>query len=317
MKNLFDQWCLGRGAAVCEGAMGLYDGVGGTDQASVWQVADALELPVLLVVRTGGAGLTLAAQIRGLQSFRENSRLRGILLNQCRPELCRHLAPMLERETGLPVLDACPGRSGRRSRAATWGCTPPVKSRICGRGSDCWPTRWRGMWIWIGCWNCSAGRIGREIPRPRCPDMEPPLQWPGTRRFALPMPRRWRPWPGLARGCCFSAPSGTGPSRRGAAWTVSAGGIPGAACRGPGTKQRHAGADPRCGGEWHAHSGGVRRLFISGTGSAGRSGTSVADGRLAAWGGVPHREAGALWLCRAHSRGGEPALPPGRAGAGP
>ena len=35
MKNLFDQWCLGRGAAVCEGAMGLYDGVGGTDQASV------------------------------------------------------------------------------------------------------------------------------------------------------------------------------------------------------------------------------------------------------------------------------------------
>ena len=108
MKNLFDQWCLGRGAAVCEGAMGLYDGVGGTDQASVWQVADALELPVLLVVRTGGAGLTLAAQIRGLQSFRENSRLRGILLNQCRPELCRHLAPMLERETGLPVLGCLP-----------------------------------------------------------------------------------------------------------------------------------------------------------------------------------------------------------------
>ena len=32
MKNLFDQWCRGRGAAVCEGAMGLYDGVGGTDQ---------------------------------------------------------------------------------------------------------------------------------------------------------------------------------------------------------------------------------------------------------------------------------------------
>lgn len=108
MKNLFDQWCRGRGAAVCEGAMGLYDGVGGTDQASAWQVADVLELPVLLVVRTGGAGLTLAAQIRGLQSFRENSRLRGILLNQCRPELCRYLAPMLERETGLPVLGCLP-----------------------------------------------------------------------------------------------------------------------------------------------------------------------------------------------------------------
>ena len=108
LRSLFDQWCRGRGAAVCEGAMGLYDGVGGTDQASAWQVADTLDLPVLLVVRTGGAGLTLAAQIRGLQSFRKNSRLRGILLNQCRPELCRYLPPILEGETGLPVLGCLP-----------------------------------------------------------------------------------------------------------------------------------------------------------------------------------------------------------------
>ena len=67
-------------------------------------MASTLELPVLLVIRPKGASLTLAAQIKGLCSFRENSRIQGIFLNDCSPMLFRSLAPMLEKETGLPVL---------------------------------------------------------------------------------------------------------------------------------------------------------------------------------------------------------------------
>lgn len=45
--------------------MGFYDGLSGTSTtASAWQVADTLNLPVLLVVRPKGASLTLAAQTR-------------------------------------------------------------------------------------------------------------------------------------------------------------------------------------------------------------------------------------------------------------
>ena len=89
--------------------MGFYDGVGGsTAQASAWHVATTLDFPVLLVICPKGASLTLAAQIKGLCNFRENSQIQGIFLNKCSPMLFHSLAPMLEKETGLPVLGYLP-----------------------------------------------------------------------------------------------------------------------------------------------------------------------------------------------------------------
>ena len=93
---------------VVEGAMGFYDGVNGTDRASAWQVARAANLPVVLAIRPGGSSLTLAAQVRGLLTFRADSQIRGLVLTACRPSLYAHLAPILEEETGLPVLGYLP-----------------------------------------------------------------------------------------------------------------------------------------------------------------------------------------------------------------
>ena len=109
VRNLFQKHSAGYDVAVCEGVMGYYDGLGGvTADASAWHVADTLDLPVLLVVRPKGSSLTLAAQIRGLLSFREYHHIRGILLNECAPMLYQSLAPMLEKETGLPVIGYLP-----------------------------------------------------------------------------------------------------------------------------------------------------------------------------------------------------------------
>ena len=109
LRNLFSRCIAGHGAAVCEGAMGFYDGVRGiTTQASAWHVADTLGLPVLLAVRPKGASLTLAAPIRGLQAFRSNNHIAAILLTDTSPALCKSLAPMLETETGLPVAGCLP-----------------------------------------------------------------------------------------------------------------------------------------------------------------------------------------------------------------
>ena len=109
VRVLYAKGAAGHGAAVCEGAMGFYDGLGGTSTtASAWHLADTLGLPVLLVVRPKGASLTLAAQINGLKNFRTPSHLAGILLNDCMENLYNLLAPMLETETGLPVLGHLP-----------------------------------------------------------------------------------------------------------------------------------------------------------------------------------------------------------------
>ena len=109
VRALYAKGAAGHGAAVCEGAMGFYDGLGGvSDRASAWHLADTLDLPVLLVVEPKGQSLTLAAELNGLVNFRTPSHIAGILLNNCTARMHVLLAPMLEKETGLPVLGFLP-----------------------------------------------------------------------------------------------------------------------------------------------------------------------------------------------------------------
>ena len=109
VRTLYAKGAAGHGAAVCEGAMGFYDGLGGvSDRASAWHLADTLGLPVLLVVEPKGQSLTLAAELKGLVNFRTPSHIAGILLNNCTARMHALLAPMLEKETGLPVLGLLP-----------------------------------------------------------------------------------------------------------------------------------------------------------------------------------------------------------------
>lgn len=109
VRTLYARGAAGHGAAVCEGAMGFYDGLGGvSDRASAWHLADTLDLPVLLVAEPKGQSLTLAAELNGLKNFRTSSHIAGILLNNCTARMHALLAPMLEEETGLPVLGFLP-----------------------------------------------------------------------------------------------------------------------------------------------------------------------------------------------------------------
>ena len=113
VRSLYARHAAGHGAAVVEGAMGYYDGLGGvSDTASAWHLADTLNLPALLVVRPKGASLTLAATLRGLLAFRTPHHIAGILLNDCTENLYKMLRPMFERETGLPVVGYLPFLSG-------------------------------------------------------------------------------------------------------------------------------------------------------------------------------------------------------------
>ena len=112
VRTLYARYAAGHGAAVCEGAMGFYDGQGLTTRASAWELADTLTLPVLLVVQPKGASITLAAELQGLLQFRTPSHIVGILLNDCSESLYKTLRPMLEAEIGLPVVGYLPHLPG-------------------------------------------------------------------------------------------------------------------------------------------------------------------------------------------------------------
>ncbi len=91
-----------------EGAMGYYDGIGATAQASAWETAKITETPAVLVLTPGGSSLSAAALVRGFQNFRQPNMLKGIILNRCSRSSLDRLRSILEQETGLPVYGCLP-----------------------------------------------------------------------------------------------------------------------------------------------------------------------------------------------------------------
>jgi len=100
--------------ALIEGAMGYYDGLSNTDTASAYRLARLTGTPVVLTVSPKGSGLTLAAQIRGMLAFRPESGIAALILTSCPEKRAAALSPVLERETGLPVLGYLPPMEAAR-----------------------------------------------------------------------------------------------------------------------------------------------------------------------------------------------------------
>lgn len=99
LRQLYEKETASHDIAVTEGVMGYYDGmIFGKDQGSSYDVAKTLELPVILVVPCKGMALSAAAVIKGLTEFREDSRIRGVILNRISPMLYPRMKEMVERE---------------------------------------------------------------------------------------------------------------------------------------------------------------------------------------------------------------------------
>ena len=206
VRRLYAQNAAGHGAAVLEGAMGYYDGLGGISAtASAWHLADTLGLPVLLVVRPKGASLTLAAELRGLMAFRTPHHLAGILLNDCSETLYKLLAPMLEKETGLPVIGYLPplpeaAIESRHLGLKTAGEIADLQNKIkilsdAAQKTIDWPH-------FATLFDCPAPAADpRTVPRLTCV-----LLWRGMPRSALLTPKHWKLCRKKARSCAFSAP---------------------------------------------------------------------------------------------------------------
>ncbi|MDR0589184.1 MAG: cobyrinate a,c-diamide synthase [Spirochaetaceae bacterium] len=98
-----------RDIALLEGVMGFYDGLGGTTtEAGTWHLARATDTPVILIENCEGLSVSIAARIKGLAEFRENSHIRGVVLNRLREKLYLPLKALIEGETGLRVLGYLP-----------------------------------------------------------------------------------------------------------------------------------------------------------------------------------------------------------------
>jgi cobyrinic acid a,c-diamide synthase len=95
---------------ICEGLMGLFDGVPG-EAGATGSTADIAALgrwPVLLVLDVSGQSTTAAAIVKGMMSFDRRIKLGGVILNRTGSERHRRLASEAIEKLDVPVLGSLP-----------------------------------------------------------------------------------------------------------------------------------------------------------------------------------------------------------------
>ena len=93
---------------VLEGAMGYYDGIGMTSEASAWALARETRTPAVLVVDGQGSGVSVCAVIQGFQRFLPDSGIQGVILNRVSPMLYPRLKSVIEDRCSVRVFGFLP-----------------------------------------------------------------------------------------------------------------------------------------------------------------------------------------------------------------
>jgi cobyrinic acid a,c-diamide synthase len=122
-----DSWAMRRGTvmqliagqaagadlALCEGVMGLFDGVatpGAWGTGATADLAAATGWPVVLVLDVSGQAQTVAAVALGCATLRPELRIAGVILNRVGSERHRKLAAGALEKAGFKLLGALPRR---------------------------------------------------------------------------------------------------------------------------------------------------------------------------------------------------------------
>lgn len=89
----------GKGHALIEGVMGLYDGISPVDdKASAYDVAHLTDTPVILLIDAKGVGRTIISLIKGILFDDRYSLIKGVILNRVSRAYFEKLKPCIEEE---------------------------------------------------------------------------------------------------------------------------------------------------------------------------------------------------------------------------
>ncbi|WP_392350187.1 cobyrinate a,c-diamide synthase [Parasynechococcus sp.] len=108
VERAFHGYGGGNDFALVEGVMGLFDGVGNSEEGSTAAVARQLGLPVVLVVDAGGQAASLAALVRGFRDHDPDLTLAGVILNRVSTDRHRQLLEDVLERIQVPVLGCLP-----------------------------------------------------------------------------------------------------------------------------------------------------------------------------------------------------------------
>ncbi len=109
LLSTYKEAAFGYDLSVMEGAMGLYDGVGGTsEEGSAYHIACITRTPIILIVDAHGMGRSILATLKGFLDYDREKLIKGIILNRVSSSFYERLKGLVEKELGVPVVGYLP-----------------------------------------------------------------------------------------------------------------------------------------------------------------------------------------------------------------
>ncbi|MBR1538840.1 MAG: cobyrinate a,c-diamide synthase [Bacteroidales bacterium] len=111
VRELYARYGADAGVCVTEGVMGLFDGYERMRGSSA-EIAELLDIPVVLVAGARSTAYTVAAQLHGMKTFRPGLRVAGVVFNQVSSD--NHFRFLKEAcdDAGLPCFGWLPKARG-------------------------------------------------------------------------------------------------------------------------------------------------------------------------------------------------------------
>ena len=109
LRCLFSEKSRDTDISLIEGVMGYYDGISfESSEKSSYECALSLGCPVILVIDGRGMSHSLIALLKGMSSFKADSGIRGVIINNVPEGLYKRIKPVIERETDMIPLGFMP-----------------------------------------------------------------------------------------------------------------------------------------------------------------------------------------------------------------
>lgn len=99
----------GADISVMEGVMGYYDGIAGiSSEASAYDIARITDTPAVMILDCKGLSVSAVPCIQGFLHYKEDSRIKGVILNRLSPMMYGRMKEMIEVHTGIKVYGYVP-----------------------------------------------------------------------------------------------------------------------------------------------------------------------------------------------------------------
>lgn len=103
LRKIYEKHTQSYDISVIEGVMGYYDGLGFTEEAGTYAVAQALQVPVILLVDCKGMGSSVMATVEGFLRHRQPSYIKGVIFNRLSSTLYEQAAQAARRLGLVPL----------------------------------------------------------------------------------------------------------------------------------------------------------------------------------------------------------------------